>query len=140
MVVPAEQSSIKAANESSIARQKRGRPLGSKDTIPRKRKLRDLDLVENNARVMTIPTSSQSLVPEELTVPEEVPTPEEVQNSKNEEKSTNYTYTRELWDRKEIVIDNVFSYTVATEITNDFEPQTVDECRQRHDWTKTRLA
>ena len=140
VVVPVEQSSVKVANESSIARQKRGRPLGSKDTIPRKRKMRDSDLVENNARAMTIPTSSQSLVPEELTIPEEVPTPEEVQNSKNEEKSTNYTYTRELWDRKEIVIDNVFSYTVATEITNDFEPQTVDECRQRHDWPKWKEA
>lgn len=39
-----------------------------------------------------------------------------------------------MWHRNEIVIDNVFLFTVATEIINDFEPKIVDEQRQMDDW------
>ena len=46
------------------------------------------------------------------------------------EESTNYTYTREMWDCNKLVIDNKCVFIVATEIANDFKPQTVDECRQ----------
>lgn len=46
---------------------------------------------------------------------------------KRKEKSANYTYTKKIWHRNEIVVDNVFVFTVATEIINDFEPKTVDE-------------
>ena len=38
-----------------------------------------------------------------------------------------------MWDHNEINIDNIFLFTIATKITNDFEPRTVNECRQRHD-------
>lgn len=38
-----------------------------------------------------------------------------------------------MWDRNEININNIFSFTIVTKITNDFESQTVDECRQIHD-------
>lgn len=52
---------------------------------------------------------------------------EKIQKKKRTEKSTNYTYTKKIWHRNEIVVDNVFSFTVATEIINDFEPKIVDE-------------
>ena len=36
------------------------------------------------------------------------------------------------------VVDNIFSYKVVIDITksndNDYEPQTIDECRCRNDW------
>ena len=31
-------------------------------------------------------------------------------------------------------IDNIFSFIVATKITNDFELKIVNECTQRRDW------
>ena len=49
-----------------------------------------------------------------------------------------YVHTREIWDRNKIVVDNIFSYKVALDITrsndNEYEPQTVDECQRRNDW------
>ena len=43
------------------------------------------------------------------------------------------------WDRNNIVINNVFAFQVALDITRndvDPEPQNVEECRKRHDWPK----
>lgn len=54
-------------------------------------------------------------------VPEETQVSEELRKHKNEKKSTNYIYAREMWDHNKINISSVFSLTVATEITNDFE-------------------
>ena len=57
----------------------------------------------------------------------------ETQNSKNKEKAIKlYLYKRNVGHNK-IIIDSVFSFRVVTKITNDFESQTVDECRQIHD-------
>lgn len=53
--------------------------------------------------------------------------PKEVLKYKNEELPTSYIYTREMWDINEINIHNEFSFTVATEIANYFEPQTIDK-------------
>ena len=64
---------------------------------------------------------------------------EEIQECRNEEISMNYT--RELWNREETIINDVFSYTVATEIINDdYEPHNLDDCRQRSDWPKWKEA
>lgn len=82
---------------------------------------------------------SESPIPKELIalektqVPKGTVTSKELWKHKREEKSTNYIYTREMWDRNEINIDIVFSLTIATEIANDFKLQTINECRQRHD-------
>ena len=89
VIVLDEQSNRMAANESSVARQKRGRPIGSKDTIPRKRKTKDKNPIENDARVMKNATFSKISTQEELTapaetgIPEEVQSPEEIQNIGN---------------------------------------------------------
>jgi hypothetical protein len=40
-------------------------------------------------------------------------------------------------DRNKIVVDNIFPFKVAFDITrsnNDIELQTVEECRRRNDW------
>ena len=49
-----------------------------------------------------------------------------------------YVHTGEIWDRNKIVVNNIFSYKVALDITrsndNEYEPQTVDEWLHRNDW------
>ena len=49
----------------------------------------------------------------------------------------------ELWDRTKVVINEVFCFAVATEILkedDDHEPRSVDECRNKHDWSKWKEA
>ena len=68
---------------------------------------------------------------------------EEVRTSENNEISMNYVSTRKLWNRNNVVIDNIFAYNVAIEIMQqdeDFEPKSVHECRQRNDWPKWKDA
>ena len=46
-----------------------------------------------------------------------------------------------MWNRGETIIDDIFSYKVATEILNDdYEPHNLDDCRQRSDWPKWKEA
>ena len=85
----------------SKTRQKYGRPIGSKDKNPRKRKG-----VDNHI-------DSEENIPEKI--------------KKNKE-------SLQMED-----IDEIFSYTVASEITNDKddpELKSVMECQNRHDWIK----
>ena len=68
-----------------------------------------------------------------------VQSPEEIQNLENSEICINYA--RELWSRDKIIVDNLFTYPVATEIINDdHEPHSISECQQRHDWPKWKEA
>ena len=138
---------INAAHEIFKILQKRKRPINSKDLIPRKRK--------SNMNLIKAPEVAQP--PEEAQAPkvaqvqdeaqplEDEHTLDEAEISKeiNEEFSTNYMFTNELWDRNEIIVDDIFCFTVATKILsndNDNEPQSVDECRLRHDWDKWKVA
>ena len=73
--------------------------------------------------------------------------PEEALVPNNEEISILYTYSREMWDRIETVIDDIFAFAVASEISkgnddndNDKEPRTLNECIQRKDWPKWEIA
>ena len=51
-----------------------------------------------------------------------------------------------MWERKKLVIDDIFTYAVATEISkgndenDDTEPRSINECRQRNDWPKWKEA
>ena len=48
-----------------------------------------------------------------------------------------------MWNQNNIVVDNIFSYNVAVEIMQqgeDFEPKSINECRQRNDWPKRKEA
>ena len=71
-------------------------------------------------------------------------TPEEVQVPENyEEISISYVTTGKIWNRENIVVDDAFSYNVAVEIndeSDDLEPRSVEECRQRNDWPKWKDA
>ena len=43
----------------------------------------------------------------------------------------------EIWDRRHTLVNNAFSFQVDKGImqnNDDQEPQTVNECRNRHDW------
>ncbi len=46
--------------------------------------------------------------------------------------------TREIWDSNKIIVNNIFSFKIALDITRSddakFEPQTVEECRRRNNW------
>nr|AQY61295.1 Pol [Coffea arabica] len=122
--VPEEQ--ITSANESK-ARLKRGRPLGSKDKNPRKK--REID---------------ESTISDKIQPPEEV-APKEPILEENEtiENSINFITSRKSWNRKEIIIDNIFAYNIALDIMaedEDHELRSVDECRGRNDWPKWKDA
>ena len=61
----------------------------------------------------------------------------------NEEISINYMNQGEIWDRKNTLVSNVFSFQVAKGImqnNDDQEPQTINECRNRQDWEKWKEA
>ena len=50
-----------------------------------------------------------------------------------------------MWNIKEKIIDNTFTYIVATEISkgknnNDTKQRTIYECRQRKYWLQMRIA
>ncbi|XP_021820574.1 uncharacterized protein LOC110762278 [Prunus avium] len=134
------------ANDSSVARLKRGRPVGSKDSVPRKRKLiAKMNANEINGEPIIHDSNSPQegrVLPEKENVPDETRAPEVVAVPENQEISINYTSTNEVWNRNEIIIDNIFAFLVATEIikVNDVEPCSIDECTQRHDWPKWKDA
>ena len=129
--IPIGKTAIMAVNESSMTCLERGRPLGLKDLIPRKRKIKgqqNPSLEENSTPEEATPTISKIITPEEeraievTHAPEEAIVPEEIQNHEdaqvlaNDEISINYASTGELWDRTKVVINEVFFLAVATEI------------------------
>nr|GEV09637.1 retrovirus-related Pol polyprotein from transposon TNT 1-94 [Tanacetum cinerariifolium] len=109
---------------------KRGRPTGSKDKNPRKRKgtEKNFDHEENVLNeTQDIKTS-----------------PEEEMNDMNKEMSINYSQTHILWERNEIGdIDEIFSYSAASDSMggdDDLEPKSVIDCQSRPDWDKWKDA
>ena len=50
--------------------------------------------------------------------------------------SVHYTVLDEVWNRNEMIVDDAFSYSVATDImlSDGIEPCFVDEYRRRTDW------
>ncbi|KAM2891650.1 hypothetical protein COP2_009915 [Malus domestica] len=131
--VPVRQNKV-AVNDSSGARLKRGKPLGSKDSTPRKRKTRaQLNPNETiqDEGMNDKSTIHDSRLPEEENVLDDTHVPEETVVHESKEISINYTCTNELWNRNEIIIDDMFAFAVATEIilSDDLEPRSVDECK-----------
>ena len=62
--------------------------------------------------------------------------PKEAPVSDNEEVSILYNYSRERWNRNEIIIHDAFAYAVATQISKendddddwDIETRSINEC------------
>ena len=118
----------------SKTRSKRGRPIGSKDITPRKRRTngKQNDHEESNI---------ENQIPEEIQ--NEQIAPEEVQVPENNEISISYVHRGEKWDRNNFNVNNIFAFQVALDIIqndDDPEPQNTNECRQRNDWPKWREA
>ncbi|KAM3003418.1 hypothetical protein FF2_033774 [Malus domestica] len=128
-----------AASQSSAPTQKRGRPLGSKDSHPQKRKL-----TTQGPKELTVnPTIAYSFYPthEEIldygNVLKEMNSPPE-----NHEISVYYASLDDVWRRNEMIVNDALVFIVATEImlSNDIELRSVDECRRRTDWSNWKQA
>ncbi|RVW17511.1 Retrovirus-related Pol polyprotein from transposon TNT 1-94 [Vitis vinifera] len=139
-------------NESKI-RLKRGRPVGSKDVTPRKRRTQeklgtleeaikmtdqfkiDKSIALEEAQIMQKAPEEVHIeqeAPEEAHIEQETPedphiereAPEEAQVPENCEISVSYVQTGEKWDRNNIVINNIFAFQVASDIIrNDEDPE-----------------
>nr|GEV55691.1 putative RNA-directed DNA polymerase [Tanacetum cinerariifolium] len=110
--LPNKQAGNNIAQESQ-KRLKRGRPIGSKDKNPRKRKGTE----KNSDHDENVLDETQDIKT----------SPEEEMKDMNKEMSINYSQTNILWDRNEIGdIDEMFSYSVASDIRSgddDREPK-----------------
>ena len=127
-------SGDKTIENESIARRKRGRPVGSKDSKPRK--VKRSDGIENEFNNIP-PTEGQDK--------DENPKGDEHDDHAidNNEISMNYFSTKNNWNRNDVIINEIFAYSIAIEMVsdeNDSEPRTVEECRCRHDWPKWKEA
>ena len=113
------------ANESQKGL-KRGRPFGSKDTTPRKRRTQRQNAnIEHNAYAKAYVEQG---TPEEVHYKEVAL--EEAHVPKNSEISISYVHKGDKWDRNNIVINNIFAFHVALDIIRndeDPEPQNVEE-------------
>ena len=62
---------------------------------------------------------------------------EEDQLPENNEISIYYVNTGDIWDRNKIVVDNIFSFKVALNMSgsddHEMEPRSIEECRRRND-------
>ena len=128
----------KATENESIARRKRGRPLGSKDLKQRKSKR-----LNEMANVINI-TSSMNCKETSFGDEDENLREEENNDIKdNNEISINYISTKRQINRKNVIVNDALAHSIATEITldeNDIEPRTIQECRRRNDWPKWKDA
>ena len=136
-----------AITSTSKPRLKRGRPIRSKDSFPRKRKSNKLLThveynFDENSPEEPITIQSAPVEPNTLQGLKETATRVAITDQLspiNEEISINYMNQREIWDHRHTLVNNVFSFQVAKGImqnNDDQEPQTVNECRNRHDWEK----
>ncbi|KAD5960320.1 hypothetical protein E3N88_11792 [Mikania micrantha] len=127
--IPNNQMNINMAHESQ-KRLKRGRPFGSKDKNPRKRKGSEKE-VDHTKNVIN------------ETINTELPHEEGVDDT-NKEISINYSHTHILWNRDKMEnIDDIFSYSIACDIMNGDdtpEPKSISDCQTRHDWDKWKDA
>ncbi|KAM1635107.1 hypothetical protein ACFXTN_011967 [Malus domestica] len=115
-------------SQSSAPTLKCGRPLGSKDLQPRKRKMAPSSDPSLNL------TIAHSSVPMHKVILDYGDASDETCRSpENSEISVHYVVLDEVWNRN----DDAFAYSVATDIilSDDIEPRSIDECRRRTDWS-----
>ena len=108
-------------------RLKCGRPIGSKDTIPRKRK--SVISMTHEENITVKPQVDEQVAPVEAPVKELSLNDVPVYN--NEEISINYIHEGRIWNRNSTHINYAFSFQVAMDIIRndeDQEPQNVNEC------------
>jgi len=129
------------ANE-SISCLKCGRPVGAKNKNSRKQKLQQMDddTPEDSSSIKQIihimSKSSLNINPIEEEPPEEASL-KKIKVYRNNEIFINYIHIREIIDQNKIVINDVFAFKVAFDITknnDEIDPQTVEECWHKNDW------
>ena len=137
--VPEEQK----ANESKTCL-KHGRPIGSKDVAPRKRRTKakqNAPVGEHDEQRTLVEVHIEQKTPEY--VKNKQISPEEAKVPENFEISINYVHNREKFDRNKVIINNIFAFQMALDIIRNDEnpePQNVEECRNRNDWPKWKEA
>ena len=135
------------ANESK-ARLKRGRPVGSKDKNPRKRKGAKIndgpnEKTESFKRINEAPKEPNDITKETLEEFNDITNETQVPEYENEEISINYVMTGIRWNRITTDVNDNLSSHVAREIMDqneDLEPVSIEECRKRKDWPKWKDA
>ena len=106
---------------------KHGRPLGSKDTTPRKR--RNIQIHAPGKHINIKGLKEIDLEPQvgELITPDEVPIKQlsfdTIPVHNNEEIPINYVYKGKIWDQSTTFTGDVFSFQVAMDIINNDEGQ-----------------
>ena len=100
-------------------RLKCGRPIGSKDTIPKKRK--SVISMTSEEHITVKPQVDEQVTPIEAPVKELSLNDVPIHN--NEEISINYIHEGRIWDRNTTHINNAFSFQVAMDIIRNDEDQ-----------------
>ena len=106
---------------------KHDRPLRAKDKVPRKRKAPNTpaELLQTRQENELLSYHSSDIEPSEEVSPI------------NTEISINYVRTREVLDRNQIIVDNIFAYKIALSVISsddEIESQAVVEYRRQNDW------
>ena len=127
---------------------KRGRPQGSTDTRPRKR--REKASVDTEALALPVPpiidveNPSHEIVSDYSYVQESLLGDASTLDvyADYREISLNNAGMHEMYERNSLLLDDVFAYSVAQEILDheDVEPRSVAECQRRADWPKWKNA
>ena len=125
--VPEGQLENVIENESKT-RLKRGRPIGSKDLIPRKRKCTTYEKLSTPEEFTNMKGSNDETQLDKQLAPEEAQI-DQILVSTIEEISM--SHMGETKDHSDIIIDNIFAFQVAMDIMRNDEyqePQIVNEC------------
>ena len=96
---------------------KHGRPIGSKDVAPQKRRTKanqNAPIKEHDEQRSPVEAHIEQQTPEE--VQKEQISLEEAKVPENCEISISYVHKSEKWDRINFVVDNIFSFQVALDI------------------------
>ncbi|KAM1683262.1 hypothetical protein ACFX14_034438 [Malus domestica] len=135
--IPSMRQGTLTASQSSAPTLKCGRPLGSKDSQPWKRKMAPTSDPSLNPTIAHSPVLTHEVILDYGDALDETCWP-----SENREISLHYTVLDEVWNMNKMIIDEGFSYSVATDImlSNDIEPCSVDECQRRTDWSNWKQA
>ncbi|KAK4386129.1 hypothetical protein Sango_2483500 [Sesamum angolense] len=121
-----EATLIQSKTFESKIRWKRGRPLGSKDANPQKRKEHIVSI--NHDANVTTSNVSENKIPEVVLSEDSKHNEQDLEDSY--EMFINYTHNSLGWYRKEIEMNDIFAYSVAVEIMDedDNDPQIIEEC------------
>ncbi|KAJ9558226.1 hypothetical protein OSB04_012840 [Centaurea solstitialis] len=130
--VPTMQRTLPSVIQSTALPKKRGRPVGSKDVLSRKRRnlvasVLPHEIIKDHGDLL------EERVPEETSISH---------HPDNLEISVEYASLDDILKRNETVIDDVFIFAVATDImsNDDMEPRTIVECKRRTDWPQWKQA